>query len=182
MAPTESENEEATDSPRESLLEYIQDHPGVYFSDLLRETDLARGQLSYHLRVLQEDDQILSVSRGGHKHFFPFNEFSQPAQVVLSVLTLDTPREILLLIYEEPGATRGHIAGAVGTTRQNVAWHLDRLVDAGLVHADKDGRAYHYYPDVDPELVRRLLETYHPSLWRTWSERLADTFDRMGTN
>jgi len=182
VAPTDSVNGDGSDTPRDRLEQYVQGHPGVYFSDLLRETDLARGQLSYHLRILQENDRIISVSRGGHKHFFPAHEFSQPAQVLLSILTLDTPREILLHIYGEPGATRSDLAEAVGTTKPNVAWHLDRLVDAGLVSADKEGRAYHYYPDADGELVQRLLETYHPSLWRTWSERLAETFEQLGTN
>lgn len=51
---------------------------------------------------------------------------------VFSVLSADTARTILSELYEDP-ATQSEIADRVETSIQNVSYHLDNLVNAGLV-------------------------------------------------
>ena len=51
---------------------------------------------------------------------------------VWELLASTTAREILATIGEEPKPA-SEIAAAVGTSLQNACYHLDRLVDGGLV-------------------------------------------------
>lgn len=51
---------------------------------------------------------------------------------VVSALTSETARRLVALVYDDP-ATASDLADAVDTSLQNVQYHLDRLVEAGVV-------------------------------------------------
>lgn len=68
-----------------------------------------------------EDDQARSVDL-----------FSEEGGRMLDALGSDTARTILAALAEEP-ATTSDIAETVDSTLQNVHYHVERLVDAGLV-------------------------------------------------
>jgi len=51
---------------------------------------------------------------------------------MLDALGSDTARSILAVLREEP-ATTSDVASQVGTTLQNVHYHMEQLQDAGLV-------------------------------------------------
>lgn len=53
---------------------------------------------------------------------------------VFSVLAATMAREILIELYENPAATSA-LASSVGTSVQNVQYHLGNLMDAGVVEA-----------------------------------------------
>lgn len=54
------------------------------------------------------------------------------ADAVFEVLASKTAREILEAVYDSP-APPSEIVDRVGTSLQNVGYHLDRLEEAGLV-------------------------------------------------
>lgn len=53
---------------------------------------------------------------------------------VFSVLAAKCAREILIELYENPAAT-SEVATQVGTSVQNAQYHLEKLMDAGIVEA-----------------------------------------------
>jgi len=55
----------------------------------------------------------------------------EPADAI-EVLSSSTAREVLAVLRERPRATSG-VAEDVGTSVQNVAYHLSRLREAGLI-------------------------------------------------
>ncbi|MHB8604108.1 MAG: winged helix-turn-helix transcriptional regulator [Thermoplasmatota archaeon] len=168
-------------SPREQLVAAITGKPGAYFSQLQRMTGLAQGELAYHLRVLEEAEQVVSLTDAHYKHYFPRNAFPAQQKVVLSILTLPYPRELLLHIANEPGLSLAQLAERLGTTPPNVAWHLKRLARAGLVTRTKTGTRVTYSTGLDARLLATFLEHYHPTAWRVWSERLAVTISKIAT-
>ncbi|MEF8780340.1 MAG: winged helix-turn-helix domain-containing protein [Haloferacaceae archaeon] len=54
------------------------------------------------------------------------------ADEVLNVLSSETARRILVTLYESPGPA-SEVAESTENSIQNVAYHLDRLEEAGLV-------------------------------------------------
>ena len=51
---------------------------------------------------------------------------------VVEAIAAETTREVLATVYEEP-ATASEVADRVGTSLQNVSYHLEKLQDVGLV-------------------------------------------------
>ena len=56
------------------------------------------------------------------------------------MLSLETPREILLSIIEHPESTQVTLAVATGVSQPTVSWHLKRLVELGIVGRHQEGR------------------------------------------
>ena len=132
------------DATRRRILEFITSHPGAHLRDICRALGLAMGDVQYHIRRLERDGRIHSVRRGLYKFFYPANLFGERQRDVLSVLSLDRPRELLLNIIEHPESTQEALAGATHISQPTVSWHLKRLVDLGIVGRRQEGRVVTY--------------------------------------
>ncbi|GGJ03637.1 hypothetical protein GCM10008995_11780 [Halobellus salinus] len=77
------------------------------------------------------------------------------SDAVFSVLSSTVARQVLGELYRSP-ATQSELADRVDTSIQNVSYHLDNLVDAGLVdvvdewYSEKGRRMDVYAPEGSP--------------------------------
>ncbi len=133
------------------------------------------GDVQYHVQRLQRDGRVTAARRGLYKFFYPANLFGQRQRDVLSMISLERPREILLNIIEHPGCTQETLALATGVSQPTVSWHLKRLVELGIVERRQEGRVVSYTVPGGPEIAS-FIRTYHPTIWESWSSRLADIF------
>jgi predicted transcriptional regulator len=163
------------DPTQRRILEFITSHPGVHLREICRALGLAMGDVQYHIRRLERDRRIHSVRRGLYKFFYPANLFGERQRDVLSMLSLDRPRELLLNIIEHPESTQEALAGATHVSQPTVSWHLKRLVDLGIVGRRQEGRVVTYSVAGGGEIAA-FIKTYHPTVWERWSSRLADIF------
>ena len=58
--------------------------------------------------------------------------YDDDSDAVFSVLSSEVARRVLAELYRDP-ATQSELADRVGTSIQNVSYHLDNLADAGLI-------------------------------------------------
>ncbi len=171
----DSEPVDSLDATQRRILGYITSHPGVHLREICRALGLAMGDVQYHIRRLERDERISSARRGLYKFFYPANLFGQRQRDVLSVLSLDRPRELLLNIIEQPESTQEALAGATRVSQPTVSWHLKRLVELGIVGRRQEGRLV-TYSVVGGGEIAAFIKTYHPTVWERWSSRLADIF------
>ncbi|MGH9919948.1 MAG: winged helix-turn-helix transcriptional regulator, partial [Nitrososphaerales archaeon] len=165
----------ALDPTQRRILEFITLHPGVHLREICRALALAMGDVQYHVHKLERDGRITSMRRGLYKFFYPANLFGERQRDVLSVLSLDMPRELLLSIIEHPGSSQEVLAAATDVSQPTVSWHLKRLVDLGIVGRRQEGRVVTYSVAGGGEIAT-FIRTYHPTVWERWSSRLADIF------
>lgn len=159
------------------ILEYVTSHPGVHLRQICRELGLTIGDVQYHIRRLEIDGRINSVRRGLYKFFYPTILFGDKQKDVLSILTLDTPRELLLHIIEKPGSSQDELARATGVSQPTVYWHVKRLTKLGIVERRQEGRNVTYtVAGGNAAEITAFIKNYHPTVWERWSSRLADIF------
>ena len=163
------------DPTQRRILDYITSHPGVYLREICRELGIAMGGVQYHLRRLERDGRITSARRGLHRFFYPANLFGERQREVLSILGLNTPRDLLLNILQKPESTQAELASAAHVSAPTASWHLKRLADLGIVGRTQEGRTV-TYKVAGGEEIAKLIKTYHPTVWESWSSRLADIF------
>jgi DNA-binding MarR family transcriptional regulator len=163
------------DPTQRRILEFIVQHPGSHLREICRTLSLGMGDVQYHLGRLERDGRINSVRRGLYKFFYPANLFGERQRDVLSVLSLERPRELLLNIIEHPESTQEALAAATGVSQPTVSWHLKRLVDLGILGRRQEGRVA-TYSVVGGGEIATFIKTYHPTVWERWSSRLADIF------
>jgi DNA-binding transcriptional ArsR family regulator len=87
-----------------------------------------------------------------------------------------TPRDIILYLIENPGATNNQIARHKGFTAPTINWHMSRLIQTGIVSSQRDGRYTKYHLKGNIKDIVDLLKSYHPSVWSKLSFRLAELF------
>ena|SRR5208283_1273988 len=168
---------EALDSTQRRIFDYIAAHPGVHLRQICRELGLAMGDVQYHIHRLEREGRISSVRRGLYRFFYPSALFGDKQRDMLGMLSLETPRELLLNIVEKPDSGQDELARATGVSQPTVSWHLKRLVDLGIVERRQTGRSVTYsVVGVDAGEIATFIKSYHPSVWERWSSRLADIF------
>jgi DNA-binding transcriptional ArsR family regulator len=172
---TDREPVDSLDPTRRKILEFITDHPGVHLREVCRALALGMGDVQYHIRRLERDGRITSARRGLYKFFYPADLFGERQRELLSMLSLETPRELLLSIIERPGSTQIELAAATGVSQPTASWHLKRLVELGIVGRQQEGRVVTYSAAGGGEIAT-FVKTYHPTIWERWSSRLADIF------
>jgi predicted transcriptional regulator len=166
--------EQVDDSRRIQILEFIKCYPGTHLRRIRRELNLAMGVLQYHLSKLEKDQRIVSQRRGLYKRFYSRAEFGSEEREILSVLSQETERDLLLYILKTPDATQKELSEFANISASSTSWHMRRLAQAGLVVSRRQGSHVHYMVRRDPVKIIGLLRSYHPNTWERWVDRLAD--------
>ncbi len=138
LAPLLIKKDEVLDNKtRYALHGIISEKPGIHYTALKEEFDLANGAAAYHLDVLEREEFIRSVRDGRLKRFYstdtkvPENPRMTPEEV----------REaIVQLVRERPGISQKRIINELGVDRDSVGYFLRELVKEGTLRDSKDGR------------------------------------------
>lgn len=133
---------------RELLYELIKGEPGISTNKLAKDVPFGWSTLTYHLRVLERNEAIVSVRDGRYKRFFDrrSGRYSNGRKFILAVLKNDATLQIARRIRDAPGASQKDVAGQFQLSPSSVHWHVQRLLEAGLVQKVRDAHNVRYYP------------------------------------
>ena len=149
--------------PKDVLLRYINNMPGIRYRELLRFTGLSNGALAYHLSRLEKASQI-RVDREKEKRTTRYYSIDIPTQEsdILRQLRNEVSRQIIKLILEHDLCTFNEIVEHLKKASSTTSWHLKRLKDARIISV-KYGGEYQMYQIVSPNLVSDILYKYKES-------------------
>jgi predicted transcriptional regulator len=167
-------HELSDDSRRSQVLEFIKEHPGTHLREIKRRLNLAMGVTQYHLYALEKEQKIISQRRGLYKRFYLSSVFGVKQQEILNVLSQETERDLLLYLIQNPLTTQTELSEYAQISRRSINWHMNRLREAGLVEAKREGPFVKYVVKGDDAEVLQLVRSFHPRVWEKWAYRLAD--------
>ena len=157
---------------RNLLLNYIEQHPGIRYRELLRLTGLVNGVLTYYLAGL-ENANMIRVERGLRiTRYYPIN-VSEKESAILNFVRHEPIRQIVLFILEHDMATFNEIVAHTGKAPSTVSSHLKRLKEAGIVSV-RHGE-YYLYRLVEKDLVAEVLSKYKTS----FADSIVDNYTQM---
>lgn len=168
-------------STQERVLAFITAHPGIHLRKISRDLGLAIGDTQYQLSRLEKSGSIKSFRRGLYRFFFPADLFGERQGVIISVISQETPRELLLSILSKPGSSQEELSASLRLSPPTISWHMKRLLELGLVVRVQQGRHATYRPVSDSFEIAEFVRNYHPSVWARWSSRLTDIVLAMST-
>lgn len=159
---------------RKRIANSIRTHPGIHFNELVRELDLAPGQVQYHLRRLQSDDTVLAEALYGQTHYYP-PAYDQWERQALALLHRETAGDIVAYLLANGPSSPATVADDLDIARSTLEWHIDRLVDQRMVTKERN-QCNHVTLVVDNgDRTLDLLREADPTL----RERLVDRFTRL---
>lgn len=148
---------------RRRIQEAVESSPGIHFNGLVRNLDLATGQVQYHLKRLLADDALVATELYGRTHYYP-GDLDQASRRTIALLRRDTTRQIVGALLDQGRARPAEIAETVGLARSTLEWHLDRLEDQDLVVKHRDSGNRVELELVSPEETVELLAEVDRSL------------------
>jgi DNA-binding MarR family transcriptional regulator len=162
--------------------QYVRSHPGSHVRGMARELGLATGDLHYHLFWLEKHGFVKTKKSGFYRFVFPTMVFREEQEVLLGVLSQETPREILLCLMLDAGMTQSDLARSLGLSQPTVSWQMDRLLRLGLVNKTRMRNGISYEVAAERGDLLAFVKSYHPEVWRRWAGRLGDLVATAGAN
>jgi len=162
------------DSNRVRILQFIKANPGTHLRKIKRELNLAMGVIQYHLYKLERERSVVSVRQGLYKRFYADKGLKIEDREILSILSQETERDIVLYLIKNPLATQKELSEFARISASSTNWHMKRLSQAGFVQPRREGGFVFYTVRGDRARILALLRNYHPRIWERWAERLAD--------
>lgn len=142
---------------RDAIAGYVAATPGAHFSKIRDDLHLGTGETQHHVRRLLEQGILDSSRDGEYRRFFPSGQFTEFEQTALGYLRRETPRGMILELFQHPDASGSELADALGVSQPTISKYTQELTEAGLVARD-DG-----YDLVAPETLLVLLVRYADS-------------------
>ncbi|MWV63314.1 MarR family transcriptional regulator [Halorubrum sp. JWXQ-INN 858] len=161
---------------RDRIRRHVRLTPGVHFSRLGRDLDLATGQVQYHLRRLVREDELVAEEVGGRTHYF-VPEFDPWERRALAYLRRETSRGIVVRLHANGPARPVDLAAELGVARSTVAYHVSNLADAGVIERSESTPMR--VSLADPDRTAELLDAVSPSLPNRVVDRFVRTVDRL---
>lgn len=148
---------------RRRIYECVQTNPGAHLRDIARRTQLPLGTTLYHLDHMETREFVAARRDGRYKRYFCGADMGRREKDMMSALRHETPRRIVHALLLQGSGTQRELCRAVGLSRSTLSFHVNQLVDRGIV-LRQDARPENVYALEDAELARRLLLRYSTSL------------------
>jgi len=134
---------------RSKVIDLIVDNPGIHFSELLRQTQLAPGNLNWHIGILERYKIIKNEIIGKYVMYFTYHGKNPLSNIDLKLQKSKTTMDILQIIQTTPGLAQNQIAKQIERNHKTVKYHLDKLIEAELIEKRIQGRRKLLFPTID---------------------------------
>ena len=159
------------------IIDIIEKNPGIKFREIMRESGLKNGVLSYHARKLEQIGSIKIERKSGETRFYPLF-VTEKESILITSLRRDTQRHILLSLLEGNPLSFNDIVKKVKKSPSTVSTFLSKLVEDEIVEVKIiELKKVYYLKNVD--MVREIIERYNPVLLERTAYNFADTFSSL---
>jgi predicted transcriptional regulator len=159
---------------RRRIYSLIRASPGLHFREIQRRTDLATGQLGYHLEQLHKAGLIQVARTGEYVRYYTDEEMEAQEKNILEHARQKSVRHILLLLLDSQFCKHERLVEGTGLSPSTVSWHLMKLTREGIVDRQTIGRKS-CYSLRRPELVMNTLVKHRES----FLDRMVNHFIEM---
>jgi predicted transcriptional regulator len=136
---------------RNKIIDIILQEPGIHYNDLLRKTNLAAGNLAWHLDVLETYKVIGKKRVSKYLVYFPYYQKNPLSNLDLKLQKSELTLKVLEMIEEEPGIYNKVITDKLQVDHKTIHYHIKKLINLGLVHTKKSGRKKKLFPNLEAD-------------------------------
>jgi predicted transcriptional regulator len=131
---------------RLNILKEILTNPGVHQNELLRDCNLQKGQLQWHLDVLLKNGVIKKEKLRQYRIYFPITSSIEAIENFKNLPTKSkTTEKVFDIIQKNPGISSSEISTVINLARNTVKYHVDKLSGNRLIVLKKKGRKIQIY-------------------------------------
>jgi len=122
---------------------FIENNPGTYYTEIMKNLGIGNGTLSHHLYMLEKMSMIKSRQEGIRHRAFFITSTQYPEGEQLRFTTLQS--EIIRLIKENNGISEKEIISKLGEKQQTINYNIKMLQRKNIIRLEKKGRDSYCY-------------------------------------
>ncbi|HZX19620.1 MAG TPA: winged helix-turn-helix transcriptional regulator [archaeon] len=146
---------------RKKIYNTVKKNPGLHFREIQRRVEIATGALQYHLDYLQKKHLIKTERETKFlRYYLVRQDFAETG--LMALLRQDSIRKIVVFLLQRRFANNTTISLQVGLSPSTTSWHLEKLVENGIVEKERKGRKT-YFKISDKDRIATLLVDYRRS-------------------
>ena len=156
---------------RGRLLGYLTANPGCHFRALLSALEMSNGQLSHHLRVLEQEESVWRRKDGRLVRYYPLTNTLHPLLEddslpvpILAPDPLSLQGKILVLLDHDSQMgdfpTQAELAKRLDKSQQLISHHLRTLEKYGLIEGRRMGMRNRYKLTKEAMFLLETSEAY----------------------
>lgn len=132
---------------RQSLLQVVEDEPGVHLRELANRHGTAVTNTQWHLRKLEMAGLVATRKIQGRRLYYPKEGGVAMRDQAVQNAAVQNPnaRRILECVLATPGINQRKLADALSMNPGTVRWHLRKMEDAELLRSVPDGAQQRYF-------------------------------------
>lgn len=143
---------------RDIIIDIVNKIPGIRYKELQRVIMMPNGTLSYYIDMLMRDGAVIVRRDACSTRLFPIG-MDEHITEIISLLKDNTRLKIVKYLLKHRSATYQELQKAVSKSSSTLAWHLDKLISAGIVIVKNTIGMNEYYIR-DPELIDDIVKKH----------------------
>ncbi|MHA2287385.1 MAG: hypothetical protein ACXABG_01235 [Promethearchaeota archaeon] len=136
---------------RNKIIDLVLKEPGIHFNELLRKTELAAGNLVWHLDILETYKVVGKKRIGNFIAYFPYYQKNPISNLDLKLSKSKLTLEILEMIEKEPGLWNSIITKHFKVDHKTIQYHINKLKDLNLINFKSEGRKKKIFPNLESD-------------------------------
>ena len=140
---------------RNKIIDLILKEPGIHFNELLRKTEIAAGNLVWHLDILETYKVVGKKRIGNFIAYFPYYQKNPISNLDLQLSKSKLTLEILEMIEKEPGLWNSIITKHFKVDHKTIQYHINKLKDLNLINFKSEGRKKKIFPNLDSDYFNK---------------------------
>ena len=136
---------------RNKIIDLILTEPGIHFNELLRKTEIAAGNLVWHLDILETYKVVGRKRIGNFIAYFPYYQKNPISNLDLRLSKSKLTLDILEMIEKEPGLWNSVITKRFKVNHKTIQYHIGKLKDLNLIQFRSEGRKKKIFPNLESD-------------------------------
>lgn len=144
---------------RRKIYNYILKNPGVHLSELSKKLDIPKTTLFYHLNYLKKHELVLVKTVDRFSRYYGISKVGEKNKKIFVILRQEIPCKIMLyLILHKEFPSQVEISKHLRKHPTTISYHLDKLMDVGLVRPIPMGNKIRYRVNCEHEMYEFFIE------------------------
>jgi predicted transcriptional regulator len=122
---------------------FIENNPGTYYTEIMKNLGIGNGTLSHHLYMLEKMNMIKSRQEGIRHRAFYLTNTQYPEENTSRFTTLQS--NIINLIKENNGISEKEIISKTGEKQQTINYNIKMLQRKNIIKLEQKGRKTYCY-------------------------------------
>ena len=164
-------------SREEMIFSEIKSNPGIRFRELMKQSGISNGVMSYYLRKLEQSESVWAERTPRVARFYTSDLSADEAKLVKR-LRQETPKKILVALIENDQLTFQELVAKIHKSPSTTSFYLTQLVQENIIATSKSDFVKVYF-NVEKKRIANLIEEYHPDIIEQASDNLSDIISSL---